>query len=95
MYPVIVNTISRNVSVLSKFLVSNESFLSNLYVEIYVLYICFLNRRKSSFNFLCRIILVKMDFFVTYKNENIMLAYSVFQELYNVELKSLCLSCLC
>lgn len=36
-----------------------------------------------------------MDFFVTYKNENIMLAYSVFQELYNEELKSLCLSCLC
>lgn len=33
---VIVNTISRNVSVLLKFLVLNEFFLSNLHVEIFV-----------------------------------------------------------
>lgn len=78
MYSVIVNIILRNVLVLLKFLVLNEFFLSNFYVEIYVLYICFLNRRKFFFNFLCRIILVKMDFFVIYKNENIMFVYSVF-----------------
>lgn len=78
MYSVIVNIILRNVLVLLKFLVLNEFFLSNFYVEIYVLYICFLNSRKFFFNFLCRIILVKMDFFVIYKNENIMFVYSVF-----------------